>query len=564
VRQSRCLLPTLRLSGLLLSVLLLGVSGAKPMAPVHRARSVAAARQEPAAETITYDVTPQIGANPPVLQVAMRFAWTGGPEQIAVQMPVWSPGDYHIQNHARYVRNLRAWAGSPAEGRALAVSHTDANTWQIDPGGARQVTLTYALPETPPGIFCANVLLRPRYAFYNGPAVYLYRVGQKEAPSILHLHLPPGWQAETPLERRAAPASEGLAFAAPNYDTLADSPVVMGDAETLSADEFELQDVPHRVVFYGEPGGAPDVEAALPLLRRIVQTEAGIMGGMPYARYDFLFYRNGGGEAGLEHLNACHITLWPGARLREIPPMAAHEFFHLWNVKRIRPLVLGPFDYIHPPRTRNLWFCEGVTEYYARIALRRSGLIGEEEFLDHWREAIRALQSNPARLKVTADEASWRVWEEGQSRGYGGLDYYAKGELIGLCLDLKIRGITGNQRSLDDVMRYLLRRYGLPKPGYGEDGLREAVSAVAGQDLSAFYDRLARSTQEMPFAECLAYAGLTPRLTPLRNATPAQAALRASWMAATLEALGKRKKGDRNGLAARAASSRHLLKGERP
>ncbi len=252
------------------------------------------------------------------------------------------------------------------------------------------------------------------------------------------------------------------------------------------------------------------------------------MGGTPYSRYAFLFDVNGQG-GGLEHLNCCRIAIRSRGNLRRLAPLAAHEFFHLWNIKRIRPAVLGPFDYIRPPKTRNLWFAEGVTEYYAYIATRRAGLMSEEEFLNHWRFAILGMMRNPARSRVTADDASLRVWETGDSQGFGGLSYYDKGELIGLCLDLKIRQVTKNVKSLDDVMRTLMLKHNPPLPGYGEDELREVISKVAGQDLSDFYDLLARSTKEMPFAECLSYAGLDANSRPLPEASPAQIALRKSW-----------------------------------
>jgi predicted metalloprotease with PDZ domain len=254
------------------------------------------------------------------------------------------------------------------------------------------------------------------------------------------------------------------------------------------------------------------------------------MGGPPYKHYDFLFAA-GEFPAGLEHLNSARIGLWPNADAKAVGSLVAHEFFHLWNVKRIRPRVLGPFDYIHPPHTRNLWFAEGVTEYYAHVALRRAGLTTETEFFDHWRQAIRALQRNPAHLRVTADEASMRVWEEGNSDGFGGLSYYQKGELIGLCLDLKIRAVTQNRKSLDDVMRALMQQCNLPKPGYGEDDLKETINKVADQDLSALYDSLARSTDEMPFAQCLGYAGLDTDVRPKSNVTAEMLALRDNWSA---------------------------------
>jgi predicted metalloprotease with PDZ domain len=504
-------------------LLLLALSAIAPHAPA----------QESALQTerIGYHLEPLLNETPRRLKVEMEIP-TDGQERVSVQMPVWSPGDYHLQNHARYVQDFQASALFPDQDiRPLPFAHPDANTWLIQTDGAKFVKVRYYLPETPPGFFSENVQLREKQVFVNGPAAYMYVVGRKDAPADLLAYMPENWSAEMPLPQGTPGVVQGntAAFLAPDYDTLADSPLLMAAPDAMTIREFSLNGVTHRAVYFGKKESVRDFDAYTPALRQIAAAENRIMGVTPYARYDF-FFEVGGRGGGLEHLNAARLTFFP-APPRALAPFIAHEFFHLWNVKRIRPRVLGPFDYIHPPRTRCLWFAEGVTEYYAHVATRRAGLYSEDDFYRHWRGAIQALQRDPARLKVTADESSLRVWEAGNSSGYGGLSYYAKGELIGLCLDLKTRHLTDNKRSLDEVMRLLMQRHNPPRPGYGEDELRATVSEVAGQDLSAFYDLLARSTQEMPFRECLSYAGLDIELKPLPEATPAQVALRQSWAA---------------------------------
>ena len=250
------------------------------------------------------------------------------------------------------------------------------------------------------------------------------------------------------------------------------------------------------------------------------------MGSLPYSQYVF-FFDVGGRGGGLEHLNGTRMAIG-GQGAKAIANFAAHEYFHLWNVKRIRPKVLGPFDYVNPPKTRNLWFSEGVTDYYASVCVRRSDLISEEGFYNRWGNAIQSYLRAPNYRKTSADESSLRVWEAGNSSGYG-ISYYFKGLMIGLCLDLKIRYTTQNKKSLDDVMRELMRRTNPPKPGFGEDEIREVVNLVAGQDLTDFYNLLARSTDEMPFAECMGYAGLDAHGKPLENTSPEQVALRKEW-----------------------------------
>ena len=509
----------------------------------------------PLVGVIAYQVTPDVRVTPHLLHVAITFRvplMNGKRSDVSLQMPVWSPGDYHIQNFGKYVQNVRALDPHVNLIRAedqkfVPVTHPDANTWLIHTSDAAiqtgTVAIAYDLPETPPGFFSENVELRDKVAFVNGASALMYVVDHKDAPTTLTAELPSGWRAEMPLPSDRKPdAPDGdkangspghYFFTAPDYDTLADSPLIMADKDALRTSEFTLGGkvkTTYRPVYFGNLERLGDVGANNKALERIARAETKIMGGAPNSLYEFVFEVNGRG-GGLEHLNACRLPYYTGMNMEQAAPFIAHEFFHQWNVKRIRPRVLGPFDYVHPPHTRNLWFAEGVTDYYAWVATRRAGLATADRFLAHWRQAIARMQRNPARLKITADDASLTVWDSGNSQGNGGLSYYDKGALIGLCLDLKIRHVTHNKRSLDDVMRDLLAQCAPPHVGYEEDGLRDAVNKAAGQDLTDFYNLLARSTHEMPFAECLSYAGLDANAAPLPDATPEQIALRDAWTA---------------------------------
>ena len=461
------------------------------------------------------------------LDVTLDFAPPAGDESVSVQLPVWSPGDYHRQDFGKYVQNLKIYGDTnPQE---IKFEHSDANTWKISTVGIKHIKVVYALPKMPPGYFSENVAISAKQGFVNGPAALMYVVGHKEWTTELDLKLPTDWIAFTPLDTAALTSGVNAAYTAPDYDTLADSPLVFGTKEAIITREFRVNHIKHTIVFFDHADKVQNFDAFTPMLQGIVQAETKIMGGVsPYPQYAFFCDVNGRG-GGLEHLNACRVAFFPGASPNQLSPFFAHEFFHCWNIKRIRPAVLGPFDYVHPPITRNLWFAEGVTEYYSRIATCRAGLVTEQSFLSHYARQIRSHQNNPARLKISADDASLHVWESGDSQGFGGLSYYDKGELVGLCLDLTIRHETGNRKSLDDVMRLLMQRHAPPKPGYGEDEIRATVNEVAEHDLTALYNRLARSTEGMPFAECLAYAGLSPTLAPLADSTPAQTALRNSW-----------------------------------
>jgi predicted metalloprotease with PDZ domain len=492
----------------------------------------AVVRSAPYALTYTISPHPSAAASPPHTDVELTIGGLAGEKSVQLQMPVWSPGDYHVMNHGRFVRDFAAFA---AKDKPLTVTRPDENTWDVTTEGEDAVRVRYSLPVTPPGFFSENVMVRDRYAFYNGPATYMYVVGHKQDPATLRIRLPQGWKgATTPLEPVTSSAADpaSVEFKAPDYDMLVDSPLVAGD---FAERTFNYAGRPHTLVFFNAHQGM-DYASLLPVVQRIVAEENRLMGGLPYPRYSFFIDVNGRG-GGLEHLNAQRIAWSKGLPVRFAADFVGHEFFHLWNVKRVRPLALGPFDYVHPPKTRNLWWSEGVTEYFAELSSLRAGLHTEAEFLEQQAGAISALQNTPARLRVTADESSLRVWEAGNSSGYGGLSYYLKGQLIGLCLDLKLRHITSGRASLDGVMRDLMARYGLPKPGFPEDGLRDAVVRAGGEEMGPFYDKLARSMDEMPFAECLGYAGFALEKDGSRYkiSMPPQAdadsmALRQAWM----------------------------------
>jgi predicted metalloprotease with PDZ domain len=489
-----------------------------------------------AQNVITYHVEPQMADKalrirvdiPRVRELTVR-----------VQMPVWMPGAYFTGNFATTVADVSAVDTGE---KPLRVTHPDPNTWEVGANGAKAVQVRYTVKGA--DLELAGTL--PRRGHISGPRTYMYVVGRKNEPAELDLQTPAGatlWNIATSLDpvgaapARVSPGSQrhtaaaGSAdisnlgsneaspshpltlsphhlFKAPTYDVLADAPVEMGD---FAEEEFQAGGKPHRVVLYGQYEKI-DRAKLVGYCKRIAETETAFFGDAPFARYVFEFRTTSApsrGAGGLEHLGSTEIgTL--GEVTDRTRSVIAHEYFHLWNVKRIRPFVLGPFNYVDPPHTANLWWSEGVTSYYGDLLSLRGGLNTRDEYLKHVGDTIAQLMNNPARLKVSADESSLRVWEANNSQGYGGLSYYTKGELIGLCLDVKIRSLTGGRYSLDDVMRSLWTqcRHG-EGAGFEEDDIKKTVNRVSGADLSDFYDRVARTTEELPFDECLGYAGLS-------------------------------------------------------
>lgn len=430
---------------------------------------------------------------------------------VRLQIPVWSPGAYAVGNYAASIADITA---TDTQGKSLRVFHPEPNTWDVAANGAKTIRVSYTVKNSD----LEDVDGVPKRAHIRGPRTYLYVVGRKAEPVTLSVVPPPNakvWKIAVGLEGakvsgespQGAAAAAKFRYTASSYDVLADAPVEMGD---YVEDSFTSGGKIHQVVLYGNYANI-DRAKLVEYCRRVADYQTAFFGDAPFPHYVFMFRAAGGpggGAGGLEHLSSTEIGI-SGTVGDVVRSVIAHEYFHLWNVKRIRPFVLGPFDYVSPPRTANLWWSEGVTSYYGDLLSRRSGINTDAEYFKHLADTITELQNTPGRLTISADEASMRVWDGGFG-GFGGLSYYTKGELVGLCLDLEIRKQTQNRKSLDDVMKSLYTQVKRGNgPGFAEDDIKATVNRISGQDLSEFYDIAARSTEELPLAKCLSYAGLT-------------------------------------------------------
>jgi predicted metalloprotease with PDZ domain len=437
------------------------------------------------------------------LEVEARVP-TGGQPWIELMLPVWSPGYYVVQDYAANVQDV---AARTPDGRALEVSRRSRNHWRVTTGGAAAVTLEYRL--TCRSRFVTGCWVDPKSAVLNGPSTYITLAEEARRPHAVRLEMARGWpHSVTSLDRE--PGGRAHAYVAPDYDTFADSPIVAG---TIGIQEV---DVPGTRIVLADFGdlGAWDGRGAADRIRLIVDEHRRMMGGLPFARYVFLNgFRRGAG--GLEHLNSSLLSSSPNPA-QALPTVrwlnyVSHEFFHAINVKRLRPIELGPFDYDNAPRTPSLWLAEGVTTYYGDLAVARAGVSSQAEYLAGLSGQIRSLQTSPGRLVQTLEQSSLGVAAAGGS-GVGGdrsrtVSYYVKGAIVGLLLDAHIQRLTGGRRSFDDVMRAAYRKYG------GERGFRPAefeavASAIAGVDLSAWFHRALRTTEELDYAEVLDWYGL--------------------------------------------------------
>jgi predicted metalloprotease with PDZ domain len=450
-------------------------------------------------------------------------------------MPAWGPGRYAIYN---YAKNVQAFQAQDAQGRPLEWRKLDKETWRVSTGAAPEtVRVRYQVfANDLTGSFSQ---FDTSHAALSGPSIFMYVAGHKYDPLELTVQAPEGWLIFSGFS--LAPAQR--AFHVPDYDRLADTPLEI--STECSVREFQEAGKTFRVVVHNYSSTAGDLDALADGLRKIVRSEMAMMPSPDFRDYTFLIHFAPQIEMGdgMEHLNSTQIIIRgspDGAGLREALEIAAHEFFHVWNVKRLRPAALGPFDYTREDYTRSLWFAEGVTTYYSYLHLLRSGLWTRQQFLDRLAGEIRDLQDDPGRRLMSAESSSFNAWfydraPQMQETNFANstISYYNKGALLGLLLDLEILARSGGQRSLDDVLREMYRKfyqapaatpYG-PGRGYHEKDIEEAVSAVAGCDFSSFFKRYVSGTDELPYDRVLALAGLSLRTAAAPGTPPSLGAL---------------------------------------
>lgn len=453
-------------------------------------------------------------------------------------MPAWSPGRYAIYDFAKNVQEFQA-AGT--QNQPLEWEKTDKETWRVDTRDAgSEVRIQYKVfANDLNGTFSQ---FDDSHANLNGASIYMYVGGHKQDPIALSIEAPADWKVVSGFSLSTSERS----FEAPSYDRLIDTPMEI--APEVAIAEFREAGKTFRVAVHAYPGPSegpsqPSPELMNQLtggLRKIVGSEMAMMPTPDFDHYTFIFHFDPGlteGD-GMEHLNSTQI-IESGELSSDILPGtfvdAAHEFFHLWNVKRLRPAALGPFDYTREDYSRSLWFAEGITTYYSYVHLLRAGLWSRAEFLARLAGEIRDLQLEPGRRLMSAESSSFNAWfydrsPQMQETNFANttISYYNKGALIGLLLDLEIRSRTGGRKSLDDVLRYLYHRfyeapaatsYG-PGRGYTENDLLDAINEVSGSNFDDFFNQAVRGTEPLPYDSVLALAGLELRVESDPDAAP--------------------------------------------
>jgi predicted metalloprotease with PDZ domain len=416
-------------------------------------------------------------------------------------LPVWTPGSYLVREFARHLEGVEAEDG---QGRKLAVERLDKQRFRVATGGAERAVVRYRVYANELTVRTCH--LDGTHGYLNGAAVFLCAPGREREPHVLEIAPPEGWSVATALP--GGPTT----FTARDYDELADSPVEIGRHRIVT---FTALGKPHEIAVWGR--GNLDEGRLADDARRVVEALGGLMGGLPYERYLFILHLTEKRKGGLEHassatLNVGRMQFFPRDQYEETLGLFAHEFFHLWNVKRMRPAALVPFDYAREQYTRLLWWFEGATSYYEALALARAGVVDARKHLRNLGRALTQLERTPGARKMSVEEASFLAWVKlyrpDENSVNSAISYYLKGELVAFALDLALRRAGS---SLDALLRTLYQRYegrGLP-----EAGVEEAAAELLGADAARrFFDRHVRGTE--PIELDLELVGLRLRRRP--------------------------------------------------
>ena len=422
-----------------------------------------------------------------------------------LKMPVWTPGSYLVREYARHVQDFVA---SNSDGSQLASQKLAKNHWQINTEGCAEVKVSYR-------VYANDLTVRTNHldathGYFNGAALFFFIPKLEQQPIKVEIILPHAdWHVTTTLPKISPEAN---IFIAPDFDTLVDTPVEVGTQQVY---DFEVLDKPHSLAIWSKGNAVP--EQIIADTKKIIEVEAEMFGGLPYDKYLFLLHLSGSGYGGLEHKDSCTLN-YPrfGFRDRDkyerFIQLVAHEFFHLWNVKRIRPQALEKFDYEVENYTTSLWFSEGTTSHYDLLIPLRAGIYDRKTYLKNLSKDLSKYLTTIGRKVQPLGESSYDAWIKLYRRNAysdnNQISYYLKGQFVSLLLDLLIRAKHNNTRSLDNVMQLMWQRFGRDEIGFSETQLREVIAEVAAENLNDFFHRYIETTEELPFDDYLEPFGL--------------------------------------------------------
>ncbi len=464
-------------------------------------------------------------------------------DTLHLKMPNWMPGYYQLMNYANDVENMSAF---DENGQKIDLKKVNSNTWRII--GVKNKTFILNYDVKAEKQFVANSFLDDTHGYIVPANNFLYINGMLNLPVSVKIISNPQWnKIATSLEPTSGMPDE---FTAPDFDILYDSPILIGELDELPS--FKVKGIEHR--FIGYKIGHFNRKLFIGNLKKVVEAAVSIIGDIPYKQYTFLAI--GPGRGGIEHLNNSTLS-FDGNEINTNEDMnrtmnfIGHEYFHNYNVKRIRPFELGPFDYDKENKTNLLWVSEGLTVYYEYILAKRAGLVDEKAFFADFEGNINTVENNPGRLFQSLSQCSYNTWNEGPFGAQGEekgktISYYEKGPVVGLLLDLSIRNATLGKKSLDDVMRLLYwRYYKTLQRGFTDAEFQVACESIAGVPLTKVFEYV-YTTNELDYNKYLGYAGLklvkqvspTPNnsaavklvITRIENPDASQKAVLRSWL----------------------------------
>ena len=450
--------------------------------------------------------------------VSIRFPQATG--TITLNLPAWN-ALYQVRDFAANVENVQA---ADASGRPVPVVNSKTSEWEITSAG-HCVVVDYNIHLDSSGPFGSQ--LSPEHGFFNWAMVLMYSPATRsQGMSVQLLDVPAGWGLQDVhiLGEASAGKVEQTVGVAHGYDELVDSPAEVG---VFQQSEFQQDGATYHIVVHGDPHDY-DAGKLQEVVRKITHAAVDWMADRAFDEYTFLYhFPRGHGAGGMEHAYGTAIDI-NGERLHSsmtpVASVSAHEFFHLWNVKRIRPQSLEPIDYQRTMDTRALWFSEGVTSTVGDMLLARAGLLNDRQYLDRVASEINELQSRPAHRWQSAEESSLDAWFEGDAyyrTPQRSISYYNKGEVLGVLLDLRMRQLTQGRKSLRDLFQWMNENYakkGRPFPD--SDGVQQAAETVTGQSFAEFFHDYVAGVLELPYNELFNFVGLQVAETTVRTSTP--------------------------------------------
>lgn len=459
-----------------------------------------------------------------LFEINIQFDGVDPHQPLVLKFPVWTPGSYLVREYARHVQDWQAWGIREGTTRPLAWAKQDKHTWVVSPEGFDFIEVRYRL-------YAHELTVRTNHfdgthGYLNGAATFVYGVGYERDPLALTVTVPdPRWQVATSLPRLDQDSGgRQVHFHVQHFDQLVDSPVEAGIQQRR---EFEVLGKPHQLVVWGE--GVPDLDQVTRDMALIVPATAAFWDGiLPYERYLFLVHLSPDGFGGLEHRDSTSLLFsrfgfQKPDSYRRFLALVAHEFFHTWNVKRLRPLALETYDYQQESYLTCLWFCEGATSYYENRILMRANLINAEQFLQMTSERIARLESTSGHKVQSLAESSFDTWiklyRPHENTRNSQVSYYLKGALVCWLLDLHLRAQTQGSHSLDSVLKLLWERFGRPEKGYTDQDLQSICEEVAGRSLEAWFTAYIRGTDPLDYEGHLHPFGLTLK-AEVTNPTP--------------------------------------------